>query len=303
MATDVCGNAATCTTTIVVEDTTPPVVLADNVTVSVQCEGDAVPPVPPPALDACQGPIAPVMQPVMNMTPGSILVSQDWTNIGLITADNNWSGVPGFIGYRGDALTNSTGVNPQTVTADGSATPVSVIANQANPNTLTTGGLAEFHIANPVVALQSSTTADAPHLVIQLNTTGMAGINVSYNLRDIDGSADNAVTPIALQYRIGNAGPYINLPAGFVADATTGPSLATLVTAVSAMLPAAADNQSQVFVRIITSDAASNDEWVGIDDILVTANGTLTCGGTRKYSYTYTDCANSHEHMDVYIQC
>ena len=28
--------------------------------------------------------------------------SQDWANAGLITANDNWSGVPGIIGYRGD---------------------------------------------------------------------------------------------------------------------------------------------------------------------------------------------------------
>jgi hypothetical protein len=52
---------------------------------------------------------------------------------------------------------------------------------------------------------------------------------VSYNLRDLDGSIDNAVQPVALQYRVGSTGNFTNLPAGFVADATTGPSLATQV--------------------------------------------------------------------------
>src|SRR6185369_6354758 len=56
---------------------------------------------------------------------------------------------------------------------------------------------------------------------------------------------------------------------GFVADATTGPSLATKVTPVSVTLPAAADNQPLVQVRIITTNAIGNDEWVGIDDLLI----------------------------------
>ena len=50
--------------------------------------------------------------------------SQDWTNIGLVTTDDSWAGVPGVIGYRGDGLTAASDVDPQTVTADGSTTPV-----------------------------------------------------------------------------------------------------------------------------------------------------------------------------------
>lgn len=200
--------------------------------------------------------------------------SQNWSNAGLITVDDNWSGVPGIIGYRGDALTGGTGVDPQTVVVDGSATPVDVNANHADPNTFTTGGVTEFDgIANPVVALQGSGTARAPHIVIALNTTGQTNINVSYNLRDIDGSADNSVQPVALQYRVGGAGNYTNLPAGFVADASSGPSLATLVTPVSVTLPAACENQSLVQLRIITADAVGSDEWIGIDDISVSTGG------------------------------
>ena len=41
---------------------------------------------------------------------------------------------------------------------------VDVNVNQTNPNTNTTGGVAEFEIANAVVALQGSGTADAPNL-------------------------------------------------------------------------------------------------------------------------------------------
>ncbi|HEX5636849.1 MAG TPA: hypothetical protein VFY78_07155, partial [Gammaproteobacteria bacterium] len=141
-----------------------------------------------------------------------------------------------------------------------------------NPNTFTTGGVTEFAITDPVVALQGSGTARAPYLKIYLNTIGRGNINVQYNLRDIDGSADNAIQPVALQYRVGSSGSFTNIPAGFVADATTGPSLATLVTAVNAALPAACDNQSMVELRIMTSDAVGSDEWVGIDDINISSS-------------------------------
>ena len=207
-----------------------------------------------------------------NDTAQSLPFSQNWTNTGLITVSDDWSGVPGVIGYRGDGLA-TTGADPQTVTSEG--TPViDVNANQTNPSTFITGGVSEFEIANPVVALQGSGTADAPSIVLSVNTTGQASVVVAYNLRDIDGAADDAVQQVALQYRVGSTGSYTNLPAGYVADATTGPSLATLVTPVSVTLPAAADNQPVVQIRVITADAAGSDEWVGVDDISVTAGGT-----------------------------
>lgn len=202
-------------------------------------------------------------------TPQTLPFAQNWTNTGLITLDDNWSGVAGVIGYRGDAMAATTAVDPQTVLADGSGTPVDVNANRPDPNTFATGGVSEFHIADPVVALQGSGTARAPHLVLSVDTTGHAGVTVAYNLRDVDGAADNAVQPVALQYRVGGTGNYTNVPAGYVADATTGPSLATQVTPVNAVLPASADNQPLVQIRIITTDAVGSDEWVGIDDITV----------------------------------
>lgn len=210
----------------------------------------------------------------------SLPLSQNWSNTGLITADDNWNGVPGIIGYRGDGLTGATGTDPQTILADGSGTPVDVNANHADPDTFISGGVTEFDgIANPVVALQGSGTAAAPHLVISINTTGQSGIPVAYNIRDIDGSADNAVQPVALQYRVGNTGSYTNIPAAFVADATTGPSQATQVTAVNIVLPAACDNQPLVQLRIITTNAVGSDEWVGIDDINIGNSGPTTLSG------------------------
>ena len=86
------------------------------------------------------------------------------------------------------------------------------------------------------------------------------------------GRTDNAVQPVAVQYRVGPTGTYTNLPAGFVADATSGPSLAILATPVEVRLPATADDKPIVNVRIITTNASGNDEWVGIDDISVTAS-------------------------------
>ena len=214
---------------------------------------------------------------IADTTPQTVPFSQNWTNTGLITVSDDWSGVPGVVGYRGDGLTAATAVDPQTVLGEG--TPVvDVNANQTNPATFATGGVSEFEITDPVVALQGSGTARAPSLVFSVNTTGFPIVTVSYNLRDVDGSTDNSVQPVALQFRVGSTGNFTNVPAGFVADASTGPSLATLVTPVSAVLPAAAGEQPLVQVRVITTDAVGSDEWIGVDDFQV-SNATTNPSG------------------------
>lgn len=206
-----------------------------------------------------------------NNTPQTLPFSQNWTDTGLITTDDTWTNVPGIVGYRGDDLTIVTGADPRTLLADGSATPVDVNANQTTPDTFTTGGVAEFHIANPTIALNGSGTADAPHVVVYLNTTGRGSINFQCNLRDIDGSVDNAIMQVDVQYRVGGAGSYTSVPGGYFADVTTG-GTATQVTPVNVTLPGAANNAALVEVRIMTTNAVGNDEWVGVDDISVTSS-------------------------------
>jgi len=194
---------------------------------------------------------------------------QDWSNIALITAEDNWSGVPSITGYRGDDLTTATGANPQTIT--GTSTVVDVNQNRSDPNSFNTGGVAEFDgIPNPVVAIQGSGTADAPYLAFYLDATGRRDVRVRYNLRDLDGSNDNAIQQVALQYRISPTSAWIDVPAGYVADATDQ-GTATKVTAVDATLPAEANNAATLEVRVITTNAVGNDEWVGVDDIVVSS--------------------------------
>ncbi len=198
-------------------------------------------------------------------------LTQNWGNTALITANDDWSGVPSIMGYRGDDALLGTGVDPQTLGSAAFSTVADVNVNLAAPNTFTTGGVGEFEITDPVVAMQGSGTADAPNLVFHLDSTGMQAITISYNLRDIDGSADNAIQQVALQFRLGGAGDFTNVSAGYIADASTGPGFATLVTPVSVTLPGSADNQALLEIRVMTTNAAGSDEWVGIDDIRVTS--------------------------------
>ena len=212
-----------------------------------------------------------------NNTAQTLPFSQNWTNTGLITTNDDWSAVPGIVGFRGDdAAITTAGIDPRTILVDRS-TPVNVLANQANPDTVTTGAVAEFDaIPNPTVALQGSGTADAPHIVIYLNTTGQSNIRFACNIRDIDGSADDAIQQVDVQYRVGGTGDYASVPSGYIADATTA-GTATQVTPLNLTLPAAANNKALVEVRVITTNAIGSDEWVGVDDINVTAGGG---GGT-----------------------
>jgi hypothetical protein len=206
-------------------------------------------------------------------------LAQSWSDTALIATDDDWSRVPAMVGYRGDGLVSEPGTDPRTVVADGSTTPVDVTANRTDPGAVgVAAGVAEFELPDPVVALEGSATAGAPHLLIALDTRGRAGIAVRLVLRDIDPSAADAVQPVALQYRVGATGDFENAPGGFVADATTGPAEATARTEVRTVLPAAVDDRELVHLRLITTDAAGRDEWVGVDDIEVSA-GAVGCGG------------------------
>lgn len=198
-------------------------------------------------------------------------LSQSWTDVSLIGKNDEWSLVPSIQGFLGDIDAGSpTGSDPQSLTGEALGV-LDVNANQTNPNAFTTGGVAEFEIADPTVALNGSGTADAPSLVLYLDATGREDLRVQFNARDLDGSADNAQQQIAVQYRIGETGTWTNVPAGYISDATQGPSIAGQVTPVDVALPADVNNQAQVQVRILTTNAGGSDEWVGIDDINVSS--------------------------------
>ena len=215
---------------------------------------------------------------------------QDWSDTGRITADHNWDAVPSVIGYRGDGLTGSVGIDPRTVTAfAGAGGPVvHVLANRTDPDSLTTGGVAEFHLADPAVALQGSATARAPFLLFHLDTTAMTGVWLYLELRDLDGSDDDAQSQVAIQYRVGETGEFRNLPDGYVEDVSV-PGQAGLVTPMFVILPPDAENQPRVQLRVLTTDAAGSDEWVGIDTFYVSGTpGKTTSEHLRVAVYNVT---------------
>ena len=212
--------------------------------------------------------------------------TQDWTDVSLIVANNDWADVPSITGYQGDGLSLTAGSDPRVATG-GILGAVQVAANQKDLATAP-AGVAEFNIPDPVVALKGSGTAIAPSLLLHLNTVGVVGTEVRFNLRDIDNTVNNTTDQFAVQYRVGATGAFQNVPGGYVVDATTGPSLGTLVTPVSVVLPPEANGQAQVQVRILTTNAPSSDEWVGIDDINVTSTPASPSGTFVFSSHDYS---------------
>src|SRR5262245_16858465 len=130
-----------------------------------------------------------VLPAAADTSPQTLPFTQNWTNTGLITTNDDWSGVPGITGFLGQDITTATATDPQTLLGVSSvANDVDVIANQTSP-AITNGGVGEFELTdNPVVALQGSGTADAPYLLFTVSTTGQSNVNVAYTLRDIDGT-------------------------------------------------------------------------------------------------------------------
>ena len=197
--------------------------------------------------------------------------SQNWSfpNGDLITIRDDWTAVPGIDGFLGqDPSTTTAPYDPRTFL--GATTDFAVVDDQTD-TAITNGGLGDFHLADPVVALQGSGTADAPHVTFYVDTRGLGNIHVSYDLRDIDAN-DNAIQPVALQFRVGSSGSFANVDSAFVADATNGPGLEQPVTPVSVDLPEGANNQPQVQIRVITGNAVGSDEWVGVDNISITGD-------------------------------
>nr|MBA2321043.1 cadherin domain-containing protein [Deltaproteobacteria bacterium] len=219
--------------------------------------------------EADPGALALLQPPIVPDQPTAAPLLQDWSNTTQITVNDVWSGVPATVGYFATVAASSP-IDPQLQLLPLDTT-IDVIANSTTPNTLTSGGIAEFDIADDVVAFQGSGTAETPNLVFTVDATGLEDIRVRYTLRDVDGSADNSVQPVALHYRVGPTGNYTNVPAAAVLDASTGPSLAVLVTPVDATLPAAANGASDLHIRVMTGDATGSDEWIGVDDIAITA--------------------------------
>ncbi|MDQ3750371.1 MAG: hypothetical protein M3367_15360 [Acidobacteriota bacterium] len=171
-------------------------------------------------------------------------------------------------GYSGADIIVAPGTDARTVLPDSAI--LNVKANQTNPDTLVEGGVAEFEIANPTIALKGSDTARAPYINVLVRTTGYANIRFRANVRDLS-TVNDAVQQIAVQYRTSEelGDPFTDVPSAYIADATEG-GTATKVTPIDVILPPEANNVPDLEIRVMTVNAVGEDEWVGIDDISVT---------------------------------
>lgn len=192
---------------------------------------------------------------------------QNWSDEGLITINNDWSGVPSIEGYRGEDLTNTIDTDPQTILDPNDMGALHVNPSvKVSPSSYTYFGVAEFDYQIKSIALGASGIADAPHLKIYVNSLTCSDIRVKYKVKDIEDSADNSVQQVALHYRTNGSGKFINVPSAYIEDATLQNS-ATKVTEIDIILPETANNQSFLEIRIMTTNAENMDEWIGIDDI------------------------------------
>lgn len=203
------------------------------------------------------------------LTDGNL--TQDWSNSTLISSSNNWSGVPSIQGFADVDGAGGINTDPRSLTGDSEDVDVSddvfKSPSKFNPNAGSKGGVAEFQDFG-IVALAGSQHADAPNLVLYLDTTEVTlPVVLDFDIQDLDSSKRDSDQQINVQYRIGEVGPWVNVPNGYFSDITE--DNATPTTHVSLTLPLDAMGEPQLQVRIMTTNASGKDEWVGIDNINV----------------------------------
>ncbi|HEY8571204.1 ExeM/NucH family extracellular endonuclease [Phenylobacterium sp.] len=202
---------------------------------------------------------------------------EDWNEPDLATVDN-WNAFPSIVGYLGDYTGGTpTDVDARTLTGQpgqgsGALGAVDVTINQTNPNSASlAGGVLEMTVGgNRVIALNGSGTADAPSIVLYLDGTGRKDLTLSLDVIDLDTSTDNTAQQVAVMYRLGDTGPWTNVPGGYIADATiAGPVGQT--TSLNLVLPPELNGKANIQVRILTTNASGTDETIGLDNIKVTS--------------------------------
>lgn len=219
-----------------------------------------------------------------NFSSGSLTLAITPATTNLITTNDDWTGVASVEGYRGTNLTATHGIDPQTVLVTEFASnslpgdgDTNVNANKGNPSAFNAGGVTEFDTGTFLaIGFQGNVQAN-PYLVFYINTTGRSNVTVSYTVTDIDGGSNNSVSPLALQYRVGETGIFTNVPAAFIADTTVGPNSEGTTQNVNVTLPSDASNKPKVQIRLITTNAANTsgdsapDEWIGINNVIIGA--------------------------------
>lgn len=193
----------------------------------------------------------------------------------------NFSGLPHTsstypAGWQGVFFQNTGGVNG----AGGAYLTGPHLAN-ANliGNSTASGNAGGVHNYNAKIGLLGSAnnTSGNPALVLAINTTGQADIEVSWDAGWVRGQGrSNAV---GLQYRIGTSGDFTNVPGSeYVSPSGLSVTAGTLLQDVQSRtvsLPAVANNQPVVQLRWAIRDVAGS----GSRTSLAITNVSVTSGG------------------------
>ena len=177
--------------------------------------------------------------------------------------NDNWSDVPGVEGYLGAGLTAATGADPQTITADGSGSTTDVIANGAT--TSSSGGVLEA-AAEQTIAIQGSGTADAPHVVLPPRTSQTRRPSPSASTPRT--STERPTTRSSRSRSSTASARAVPTPTCPRASSRTRPSERGDQGHPGQRHAARRSRRCGRRLRPgVTTNAAGNDEWVGIDNI------------------------------------
>lgn len=202
------------------------------------------------------------------LTDGNL--TQNWSST-LITSSDNWSGSPSIQGFSDIQFADGTGTDPRAFLGESEDPDVSAnvmfTPSMFDPDEPDQGGVAEFQDWG-MVALAGGADADAPNLVIYLDTTDVTSpVTLDFVAKDLDGNSHDTQQQLNVQYRIGDTGLWTNLDGGYFADVTLKGD--TPDTQVHLTLPPDVLGHDKVQIRIMTTDATGQDEWVGIDNIVI----------------------------------
>ncbi|HJT73802.1 MAG TPA: T9SS type A sorting domain-containing protein [Chitinophaga sp.] len=228
----------------------------------------------------------------INCTPLLNVTATNATDTTSTSFTANWYKTPGAVSYRLDVSATKDFTDPSNAIKvanwtfpDSSPDDIADTVNSMNTGkTITAVGtsLPTFDVTgattNAARATRWDNGANTKYWQIEVNTTGQNNLLLSSKQR----SSSTGPKDFKIQYRIGSAGTWTDIPSGSV---TAGDNFTTGIVAGLA-LPAECSNQASVFIRwIMTSNTSVSNGTAGsagaslIDDISITGSqGSFVTG-------------------------
>ncbi len=166
-------------------------------------------------------------------------------------------------------LSSHTAAASSTANGDESAFDTATIIKSAGKSYGYSSIYSGTSINNGKIYIQTS-SSNTDQLVLAINTTGYRTIALSYNVEMLN--PQQRYIGITLQYRVGNTGAFTTLDTSYWHNSSDR-SQNSFDYITNLILPAAADNQSEVQIRWATSRSSTPSAGscgIGIDDIVVT---------------------------------